>query len=81
MRDTENLTVEAKGLIAPLADLHPHHLVEEVEAEAEAEGHTPAQNPLAAKRTHGNVSTNTRLGTSAQSALAGGSERRKRQKA
>ncbi|KAK1692348.1 hypothetical protein QYE76_009045 [Lolium multiflorum] len=35
-KGAENLKAEAKGPTAPLADLPPHHLVEEVEAEAEA---------------------------------------------
>ncbi len=72
MKDAENLTAEAKSLIAPLADFHPHHPVEEVEAEAEAGDPAPAKNPLAmASVMHGNVSMNTDLTTLAQSASAG----------
>ena len=73
-KGAENQKAEAKGQTDPLAGLPPHHLAVEVEVEAEAVagdlGH--AQNPPAMARvTHGNVSTNTKLTTSAQSALAG----------
>ena len=71
-KGAENLKAEAKGPTGPLADLPPHHLVEEVEAEAEAGDLAPVQNLLAmARATHGNVSTNTDLNTLAQNALAG----------
>jgi hypothetical protein len=70
-KGAENLKAEAKGPTGPLADLPPHHLVEEVEAEAEAGDLAPVQNPLAvAHATHGNVSTNIDLSTLAQNPLA-----------
>jgi hypothetical protein len=46
----ENLKAEAKGPTGPLADPPPHHLVEEVEEEAEARDLDPAQNPPATAR-------------------------------
>ena len=64
-----NLKVDAKGPTGPLADLPPHHLVEEVEAG----DLTPAQSlpPAMARAMHGNISTSTDLNTLAQSASAG----------
>ncbi|KAK1692137.1 hypothetical protein QYE76_008834 [Lolium multiflorum] len=54
-KGAENLKAEAKNPTGPLADLPPHHPVEEAEAEAEAGDPAPAQNPLAvARATHGN---------------------------
>jgi hypothetical protein len=47
-KDAETKKAEAKGLIGPLADLPPHHPVEEVEAEVEAGDPVPAQNLLPA---------------------------------
>jgi hypothetical protein len=44
--------------VSPLADLLPHHLVEEVEAEAEAEDLAQNLPPAMAHATRGNVSTN-----------------------
>ena len=71
-KGAENRRAEAKNPTGPLADLPPHHPVEEVEAEAEAGDPAPAQNPLAMARVmHGNISMNTDLTTLAQSALAG----------
>ena len=72
-RAGENLQAEAEGRIGPLAGLPHHHLAvaAEVEAEAVAGDLAHAQNPLATARvTRGNVSRNTKLTTSAQSALA-----------
>ena len=72
VKDAVNPKAEAKGPTAPLADLPPHHPVEEVEAEAEAGDLAPVQNlPATAYVTQGNVSTNTDLNTLAQNALAG----------
>ena len=71
-KGAEKRRAEAKNPTGPLADLPPHHPVEEVEAEAEAGDPAPAQNPLAMARVmHGNVSMNTDLTTLAQSASAG----------
>ncbi|KAK1677142.1 hypothetical protein QYE76_037990 [Lolium multiflorum] len=54
-KGVENLKAEAKGPTIPLADLPPHHLVEEVEAEVEAGDLAPVQNPPAtARATQGN---------------------------
>jgi hypothetical protein len=67
--NAENLRVEAKDHIDPLADLLPHHPVAEVEAEAG--DLAPARSPLAAAHvTQGNASTSTDLTTLAQNALA-----------
>jgi hypothetical protein len=55
-KDAESLTAEVRGTISPRAVLHHHHLVMEVDAEAEA--HTPAQSPLSmggTYETHGNI--------------------------
>ena len=55
-KDAESLTAEAGGITSPRVVLRHHHLVRE--AEAEAEGHIPAQIPLStggAHETHGNV--------------------------
>jgi hypothetical protein len=69
-KDVQNPKAEARGLRGPLADLPPHHLVEEVDAEAEAGD--SARNPLAmAHAMQGNVSMSTNLNTLAQNALAG----------
>jgi hypothetical protein len=65
-----NRKVEAKGPTCLLADPPPHHLVEEVEAEAEA-GDLVQNPPAAARVSQGNVSTNTDLNTLAQNALVG----------
>jgi hypothetical protein len=71
-KGVENPKAEARGLTCPLADIPPHHLVEEVEAGAEAGDLAPAQSlpPAMARATHRNVSTNIELNTSAQSAPA-----------
>jgi hypothetical protein len=73
-KDEENQKAEARGRIGPLVDLPPHHLAVEAEVEAEAVAGdlAHAQNPPAmAHVMRGNVSMNTELTTSAQSALAG----------
>ena len=67
-----NPKAEAKGPTGPLANLPPHHPVEEAEAEAEAGDLALARSPPApAHATQGNVSTSTDLNTLAQNALAG----------
>jgi hypothetical protein len=59
-----------EGPTCPLADLLPHHLVEEVEAEAGDPA--PAQSlPTMAHAMQENVSSSTDLNTLAQNALAG----------
>jgi hypothetical protein len=65
-----NPKAEAKGPTGPLANLPPHHPVEEAEAEAGdlALARSP---PAPAHATQGNVSTSTDLNTLAQNALAG----------
>ena len=72
-KGAEKRRAEAKNPTGPLADLPPHHPVEEVEAEAEAGDLAHAQNlpPATARVMHGNVSTSTDLNTLAQNALAG----------
>ena len=71
-KGAENRRAEAKNPTGPLADLPPHHPVEEAEAEAEAGDLALARSPPApAHATQGNVSTNTDLNTLAQNALAG----------
>jgi hypothetical protein len=74
-KDAETKKAEEKSLIGPLAYLPPHHLVEEVEVEVDAEAGdpVPAQNfpPATVRVTHGNASMSTELNTSAQSALEG----------
>jgi hypothetical protein len=65
-----NPKAEAKGPTGPLANLPPHHPVEE--AEAEAGDLALTQNlPATARVTQRNVSTNIELNTSAQNALVG----------
>lgn len=57
-KGVENPKAEARGLTCPLADIPPHHLVEEVEAEAEVGDPVLAQNlPAMAHAMQGNVST------------------------
>ena len=71
-KGAENRRAEAKNPTGPLADLPPHHPVEEVEAEAEAGDLAPARSlPAPAHATQGNVSMSTYLNTLAQNALAG----------
>ena len=72
VKDVANLKAEAKGPTGPLADLPPHHPVEEVEAEAVAGDLAPAQKPRAAAHVMPeNASMSTKLITLAQSASAG----------
>ena len=63
-----NPKAEAKGHTGPLANLPPHHPVEEAEAGDLALARSP---PAPAHATQGNVSTSTDLNTLAQNALAG----------